>query len=368
MPAALKPAYLIHGEDHGAVAERRRKLCALAEEQGDAASVEVLTGEDAAPEGVARALARMTFAIGQRVIVVDGVERWKEAEIKEHLLPALGELPPDTTLALFAREEGRTKTPAAVHKAVKAAGGQVVAQAVVKPWELPRWVREQAPRLGLALDQAAAKALVAQVGERQQRLLRELEKLALELTPGPGGGAGQAAGHAEGTGEESPQSQPPAVQAPPAGPVRVSAEQIEARAAHSAERRAFALADALVAGDRRAATLTYLRLRQQGERISGLTYLMAGRLRDAVAISTRLQAGESPAEVARGLRMPPRAADRLVADVRRSDPARLSAALGVLADLELDTRGGAPLRADRTGHAALGEDTLALRALAAMTG
>ena len=29
------------------------------------------------------------------------------------------------------------------------------------------------------LDAAAAKALVAQVGERQQRLLRELEKLAL---------------------------------------------------------------------------------------------------------------------------------------------------------------------------------------------
>ena len=34
--------------------------------------------------------------------------------------------------------------------------------------------------MGLELDAAAAKALVAQVGERQQRLLRELEKLALE--------------------------------------------------------------------------------------------------------------------------------------------------------------------------------------------
>ena len=130
---------------------------------------------------MARALAAMTFAIGQRVIVVEGVERWKEAEVEQELLPAMRELPPATTVALFAREEGRTKAPAALHKAVKAAGGQIVQQATVKPWELPKWVREQATRLGLALDQAAAKALVAQVGERQQRLLRELEKLALEL-------------------------------------------------------------------------------------------------------------------------------------------------------------------------------------------
>ena len=40
--------------------------------------------------------------------------------------------------------------------------------------------RAEAARLGLELDAEAAKALIAQVGERQQRLLRELEKLALE--------------------------------------------------------------------------------------------------------------------------------------------------------------------------------------------
>jgi DNA polymerase-3 subunit delta len=338
---ALKPAYLVHGDDHGAVAERHAGLHALARKGGDAASVELPTGEDATPAGVARALATMTFALGQRVILVEGVERWKDAEVERDLLPALRELPPETTVALFAREEGRTKAPAALHKAVKAAGGQIVAQATVKPWELPKWVREQATRLGLALDQAAAKALVAQVGERQQRLLRELEKLALEL--------------ADGEGEVSSQA------------LRVSAEQIEQRTAHSAERRAFALADALVAADKRAATLSYLRLRRQGERISGLTYLMASRLREALAVALRLQAGESAAEIARSLRMPPRAAERFLADVARSEPERLRAALATLADLELDTRGGAVLRSDRRPLAALDEDTLTLRAVAAIT-
>ena len=245
----LKPAYLIHGDDHGAVAERRAGLRALAEAgDSDASSVELLEGDAATPAGVADALAAMTLAIGRRVIVVDGVERWRESDVEKLLVPAIAAIAPETTLALFAREEGRAKAPAALHEAVKRAGGQVVAQDNVKPWELPKWAREQAARLGLTLDAAAAKALVAQVGERQQRLLRELEKLALE-------GDGEARA--------------------------IDVEEIEARAAHSAQWRSFALADALVGADARESTLAYLRLREQGERLSGLIYLMAQRLRDA---------------------------------------------------------------------------------------
>jgi DNA polymerase III subunit delta len=361
--SALKPAYLVHGDDHGAIAERRAGLYALALQEGDAGSVEQLSGEAGGPAEVARALATMTFAIGRRVIIVDGVERWKQAEVEQHLLPAMGQLAPDTTVALFAREEGRTKAPAAVHEAVKAARGQVVVQATVKPWELPRWVRDQAARIGLALDQAAAKALVTQVGERQQRLLRELEKLALELDRSAADGF--VAGSTRSVVEDEPSNAVSDGAAP--GPVRVSVEQIERRAAHSAERRAYALADALVAADPREATLTYLRLRLQGERLAGLSYLMAARLREALTVALRLQAGESAAEVKRSLRMPSRAAERFVADVARSDPERLRAALGTLADLELDTRGGAPLHSHRSGVSSLQEDTLALRAIETIT-
>jgi DNA polymerase-3 subunit delta len=331
----LKPAYLIHGEDHGAVAERRAGLRALGEaEEGGAMSVEVLEGEQATPAGVAAALAAMTLAVGRRVIIAEGAERWRQVEVEKHLSPALEQMPPETTIALFAREEARAKAPAALHEAIKAAGGQIVAQATVKPWELPRWVREQAGRLGVVLDAAGAKALVAQVGERQQRLLRELEKLALE-----------------GDGQER----------------RVGAEEIEARAAHSAEHRAYGLADALVGGDSAEATRSYLRLRQQGERLAGLTYLMASRLRDALSISLRLAAGESAAEIKRGLRMPARAAERLIADVGRSDPERLREALAVMATLELDSRGGAVLLADRDPLAGMAEDTITQRAIEAVT-
>jgi DNA polymerase-3 subunit delta len=190
--------------------------------------------------------------------------------------------------------------------------------------------------MDISLDAAAANALVAQVGGRQQRLLRELEKLALEV-------------EIEGDTQ------------------RVSVQDIERRAAHSAEWRSFALADALVGGDSGAATLAYLRVRRQGERLAGLTYLMAQRVREALVLALRLQAGESLAEVRRGLRMPPQAAERFVADIARTDPDQLRKALGALADLELDSRGGAAISSSRSPFATLDEDTIALRAIEVIT-
>jgi DNA polymerase III subunit delta len=335
MPS-FKPAYLIHGNDHGRIGERRSRLRALAEAESGTHGVELFEGDAATPEQVANALNAMTFAIGRRFIIVDGVERWKEAEIKEHLVSAMSDMPPQTTVALFAREEGRSKVPATLHKLVKQAGGQILAQMNVKPWELARWVREQAAQMGLALDAEAAKALVLQVGERQQRLLRELEKLTLEAS-----------------GQDGRSS--------------IDAQEIEQRAAHSHQARIYALSDALIAGDLKAATRCYLRLREQGERLAGCLYLISQSLRDGLSVAVRLQAGEPPSEIKRSLRMSPRTADRFIADVRRSSPERLRLALAALADLELDSRGGAILTGARSSGAALAEDTLALRSLASIT-
>jgi len=322
---AFKPAYLIFGDDHGRIGERRALLRRLAESESGAGGVEVLEGEAATPEAAAVALSTLTFALGRRFIVVDGVERWRERDVKASLAPALADPPPDTTIAFFAREEARVKAPAALHKLVQAAGGEVSEEATVKPWKLPGWAREQAAALGLRLDSAAAQALVGHVGDRQQRLLRELEKLALGVDPAP-------------TGER---------------PAAIGAEEVEEAAASSAERRAWTLADAVVAREPAGVLRTYLALRAQGERLPGLLYWMAQRLRVALEVAERLRSGESEAAVRRSLRMPPKAAERLVADVRASDPDRLRAALETVAQLEVDSRGGVWLE----------EDTISLLAL-----
>lgn len=319
MPA-FKPAYLIHGDDHGRIGERRLRLRALAEAEGGAQGVELFEGERANPDGVASALSAMTFALGRRFVIVDGVERWKDKDL-DALELTMANMPPDTTVAFFAREEGRLKAPARLIAAVKGAGGDLAAESTVKPWELPKWVAARARELGLELEGGAARALVAHVGERQQRLLRELEKLELEL--GPGG--------------------------------QIGLTEIEERTAPSAELRAWTLADALVAGEQAEATRAYLALRAQGERLSGLLYLIAQRLRAALEVARALEAGGSSAEIKRSLRMPSRAADRLIADVGRTGSAKLRRALEAVADLEVSSRGGGP------GGA--GEDTQALRAI-----
>jgi DNA polymerase-3 subunit delta len=322
---AFKPVYLIHGDDHGRLAERRARLRALAEAESGTQGMELFEGEAASAEAVAGALSAMTFAIGRRFLIVDGVERWKAADVAV-VAPALATMAPDTTVVFFAREEGRTKVPDGLVEAVRKAGGDVSAEQNVKPWELPKWAAAQAAQLGLDLHPSAARVLVQHVGERQQRLLRELEKLALEL------GAGRDA------------------------PIVLDAEQVEEITAGSAERKSWTLADALVAGDGAAATRTYYELRAQGENLGGLLYWMARRLREALDVATRLAAGESAAQVRRGLRMPPKIAERFVADVQRTDVTALREALATIADVELASRGGM--------RGGLGEDTLALQAIA----
>jgi DNA polymerase III subunit delta len=320
----FKPAYLIHGDDHGRIAERRANLRSLGEREGGAAGVEVLTGDEATPEAAAMALASMTFAIGHRVVIVDGVERFGEADVKKHLVGALGSMPPDTTVAFFAREEGRHKAPKALVEAVKAAGGDIREEATMKSRELPKWLQGEAARLGATLERDAAQALVAQVGDRQQRLLREVEKLAIEHGPD----------------------------------AQLTLEHVEGAAAHSAERQVWSLVDALVAGDGRRSTIAFLELRGQGESMPRLVPLIARRVRDVLAIALRLEAGESPAEIKKSIKGSPWAADRRIAEARASDADTLRRAVVVLADLELATR--------RTPVAS--EDTLGLRAIQAIAG
>jgi DNA polymerase-3 subunit delta len=333
MPPAFKPAYLIHGDDHGRIAERRARLRDLAEKQSGAEGVELFEGDKATPDNVAYSLNAMTFAVGRRFIIVDGTERWKDKEM-DALEAALKNIAPDTTVTFFAREDGRLKPPKRLHDAVKKAGGDISVEQSVKPWELPKWAVQQAKQLGLDLTPDAARMLVGHVGDRQQRLLRELEKLALELVPFP-------PTHAQ-------------------TPARLDAETVLEMTAASAERKAWALADALLSGSPEAATRTLLQMRAQGERISGLIYWMSSRVRQAHQIAVALDRGESQAQIKTGLRMPPSAADKLIADARRLGAERLRAAIELIADLELASRGGS-----RSGASEDTEALLVIRNIAA---
>jgi DNA polymerase-3 subunit delta len=320
---AFKPAYLIHGDDHGRISERRARLRAMAEAESGSTGVELFEHDACTPDTIAAALSAMTFALGRRFVIADGVERWKDADV-DPVAAAMAGMDAETlTVAFFAREEGRYKTPPALLKAVEAIGGSVAAESVPKARALPKWIAGQAKELGIEIEDQAARALIAQVGDRRLRLERELEKLALEY--------GQGA--------------------------RIGVEEVQESCASSAERRTWTLADALVAGDEKGATRLLLELRQQGERLPSLLYQMVRRVRDALAISEALAAGQPASQVRKTLRMPSFAADRLIADVSARDPEAYRRALELLADLEMESRGG--------GGGVLSEDTAAVRAVIA---
>ena len=104
--------------------------------------------------------------------MVDGVEAWKTADVKE-LETYLAAPAPTTVLALVG--EG-IKKDAALAKAV-AKAGQVLAYDVAKK-QLPEWVAEQFARLGASADRDACRALVEAVGDDVGDLASEIQKLA----------------------------------------------------------------------------------------------------------------------------------------------------------------------------------------------
>jgi DNA polymerase-3 subunit delta len=277
----------------------------MAEEASGEAGLETLEGTAATVDEVVAAVCSMSLSIGRRFVIVDGVEKWK-AEDTEPLEKLLADMPPDTTLAMFAREDGRQKVPKCLIDAVKAGKGKVQEEKSIPPWELPQWARTRASELGLNLDAAAAKTLVGIVGERQQRLSREIEKLALSLDEGE----------------------------------HVDADMVLELCANSAERNVWTLSDALISGQTRKAVYSWLELEHQGESAGSVVGTGAWRLRAAVDAAERLQAGESPSAIKRTLRMPPKKADQLLRNLQSVEPEELRDALASLARLELVTRGG----------------------------
>ena len=51
----FKPAYLVHGDDHGRIAERRARLRTMAEVASGSGGFEVFEGDASTPEAIALA-------------------------------------------------------------------------------------------------------------------------------------------------------------------------------------------------------------------------------------------------------------------------------------------------------------------------
>jgi len=300
----LKPVYLVCGDDDAKIDSWRSRLRNRAEDELGPGGLETFDARAGGPEPVAAALAVLTFNTGTRYLLAEDVSVWKAGEITP-LTGALETLPPDTVLVLIARG----KPLKGLVKAVEAAGGECNEYAAPKPWEMPKWAIARARELGLRLEPEAAKLLVAIVGSSQQRLAREIEKLAIALHP----------------------------------EVTARVEEVEALAAGETTPKVYDLADALVAGDVELTMHLAEDLMAQDERPGRFVYPIVGRLRDVHRAVELLEAGMSEGELPSAMKAPPWRVKKVAALARRGDRETIERALCRFADLELELRGGGAL-------------------------
>jgi DNA polymerase III subunit delta len=319
--SSLKPAYLVCGDDDAKIDAWRARVRRRAEEERGPGGLETFEAGSSEPSEVALSLAALTFDPGTRYVLVDDAGAWKASQLGP-LEAVLADMPPESVLVLIVRGKALKQ----LCKAVEKAGGEVREYAAPKPWELPKWTIERGRELGLEVDGEAAKQLVALVGAGQQRISRELEKLALAVHPR----------------------------------TQVGSADVDALAARDASPQVYDLADALVAGDLRMTFALAEQLEAHGERPGRLIFPLVRRLREVHRAAALLDSGMPDAKVGEALRAPPWLAKKTVARAKKADRAALERAICVFADLEVDLRGGGSLPLD--------EDTAFSLALARSTG
>ena len=315
--ADSKNVFLVQGDDEVKIDGWRNRVHDRAAAEPD--STLELFPDQTPPEEVAAAMSAMTLAIGRRWMLVEGVERWKEKDVKV-VTDALTGLPPDTMLVLIAsgpvrREKGKERPPAPAKliAAVEKCGGEVKIFKAPKSAQYARWTSDQAAQLGLTMSLDAAQVLADRVGEddkrhlHERRVMRELEKIA--------------------------------TYAPPEG--RVDVETVEELTASDAEARTYELADALVDGDTALAVSLAEDLRNRGADIMYVLFALLRKVRDTRIAWAVLEEGGSTKEVAAALGLPDWKARPIKAKAESVDGARLERLASALADLDYSVRGGA---------------------------
>ena len=246
-----------------------------------------------------------------RLVIVDDVNTWKAAEVKE-LAAYLAAPSPETVLALVAEE---IKSDSALAKAV-AKAGQVLAFDVPKK-KLPEWVAEQFARLGARAEPEACRALVEVVGDDLDELASEVDKLSTWA----------GAEHV------------------------VTQRDVEQLAAGRAETAIFAVTDAWGRRDVAATLRSTEELMERSHRarsgelmrIVGSMVGHVGRVRRAQKLA---EEGVRPRDAASTLKMHPFVAEKAFSQAGNFSADELAGAIVRLSELDAAAKGGSKLPAD----------------------
>jgi DNA polymerase-3 subunit delta len=303
----LKPIYLFSGSDRPKITLALQRLRArIGEEATEHLHAAEASGEDA----VAACNALGLFGGDSRAVIVDGVEAWKAADVKE--IAAYLEAPAPATLLVLVGD-GLKKDSALVKAVAKA--GEVKVYEVGKK-QLPEWVGEQFARLGAPIDRDACRALVEAVGDDLGDLASEIQKLATWAN-----------------GEQ------------------ITRAHVEQLAVGRAETPIFAVTDAWgqrdVAGTLRSTESLLERThRTRSGELLRIVASLTGHVGRVRKISRLSDEGVRSSEIASRLKMHPFVAEKAAKQARNFSPDELAQATVRLAELDAGAKGGSRLPAE----------------------
>lgn len=294
--------YLIAGSDRPKVGRALGRLKA----RFDPAAVETLSAAETGGAEAVAACNALSLLAGDRLVVVDGVERWRGEDVAA-VTAYLQRPAPATVLCLVAAE---LREGAALAKACAKAGRVLVYDV---PRSSPRWVADQISRLGARATPEACRLLVELVGENPEELVLEAEKLALWAQGG-----------------------------------EIDAADVEELVAPRREAPPWALTDAWGRRDVAGVLAAWERLRRRGGREAEPSAVL-WRLADQVALVRSCRAlaaqGVSPAEAAKRLKRSAYPVRKAYEQAESFDDGELCSALVRLAQADAAVKGGSPLPA-----------------------
>ncbi len=301
----LEPVYLITGSDLPKVALALHRLRVRFAES----AVEQLFAESAPGSDAVGSLNALGLFGGEKLVLVEGIERWKKADT-EAIVEYLQAPTPGATVALV----GDASKLAGLEDACALSGSVLrfdVPLGRRNRLDYPAWVRAQFERLSVRADHDTADRLVELVGEDTFALQNEIEKLAAW-----------------------------------AGGETVGVRDVEGLAVPTSETSNFALVDAWGARDVGAALAACEKIRLRGDE----PFLIAARLSDYVGKVRRVhglvEQDIGVREIASRLGMKEYPARKQAGQASNFSRDELEDAVMRLAGLDLALKGGSRLDAD----------------------
>jgi DNA polymerase-3 subunit delta len=165
----LQPVYLLTGSDRPKIMRALRRLRSrFSEESVETMAAPPTSGSEAAAACNALGL----FGGGRRLVVVEGVESWRAADV-DAVAEYLDDAVPETVLTLVALETPKSGALADL----VGRHGKVLSYDVPRPRSPSTWVVAEFKRLGATVDTETARALVEIVGDDVLTLAGEVEKI-----------------------------------------------------------------------------------------------------------------------------------------------------------------------------------------------